>query len=370
MWTLTKNKNWKELTDSFSWVADMAGVQQDAVHHAEGDVAIHTQMVIDQLTQLSEYNQLNEQDREILWCAALLHDVEKRSTTIIESDGRISAPGHAKKGMYTARSILYRDVPTDFQMREQIVKLVRHHGLPIWLFEKPDPHKAVIDASLLVNLQWLTMLAKADMLGRICADQTDMLYRVDCFKELCMELECYDQPRSFKTDTARMNYFSKADSSPDYVPFEEPEYTVVLMSGLPGSGKDTFVKKHYADWPVISLDALREQMDVSHGDKTGSGHVIQAAKEKAKEHLRKKQSFVWNATNITRQMREQLIDLFFTYRARVRIEYIEVPYKVLMQQNKSREAMVPAVAVDRMIDKMEIPTLTEAHEVNFHIRPA
>lgn len=368
MWTLAKHKNWKDLAASFSWVADMSGVPQDSVHHAEGDVAIHTQMVIDQLGMLDEYKQLSEQDREILWTAALLHDVEKRSTTIIESDGSISAPGHAKKGMYTARSILYRDVPTDFHIREQIVKLVRYHGLPIWLFEKPDPHKAVIDASLQINLEWLTMLAKADMLGRICADQADMLYRVDCFRELCMELGCYGKPKLFQTDTARINYFAKADSSPDYVPFEEPDYMVVLMSGLPGSGKDTFVKKHYADWPVISLDTLREQMDVYHGDKTGSGHVIQAAKEKAKEYLRKKQPFIWNATNITRQMREQLIDLFFTYRARVRIEYIEVPYKVLTQQNKSREAMVPAAAVDRMIDKMEIPTLTEAHEVNYHVR--
>ena len=33
------------------------------------------------------------------------------------------------------------------------------------------------------------------------------------------------------------------------------------------------------------------------------------AKEEARTYLRKGQDFVWNATNITRQMRAQLIDL-------------------------------------------------------------
>jgi predicted kinase len=369
MWSISKNKNWEALSPSFDWVAEMSGVPQDAVHHAEGDVAVHTQMVLDELCKLPEYLALDEQTREVMCAAALLHDVEKRSTTIIGEDGRISSPGHAKKGALTARGILYREIPTDFLLREQIVKLVRYHGLPIWLFEKPIPTKAAVTASLEVNTELLTLLARADMLGRICADREDMLYRIDCFAEMCRELNCFGRAREFKTNTARFNYFYKEDSYLDYVPFEEPEFTVILMSALPGAGKDYFIQKNYADLPVISLDALREEMDVEHGDSTGSGHVIQAAKENARGYLRKKQSFVWNATNITKQMRSQLIDLFVTYRAKVRIEYLEVPYKMLLQQNKNRESAIPVVALERMIDKLEVPVLGEAHEVNFNIRP-
>ncbi|MCW3124350.1 MAG: hypothetical protein JWO03_8 [Bacteroidetes bacterium] len=368
MWTLAKNKQWESLNASFDWVSDMTGVPQDAVHHAEGDVAIHTQMVLSELMTLPEFHDLGEQEREVLWASALLHDVEKRSTTIVNPDGSISSPGHAKKGMYTARGILYRHIPAEFIIREQIAKLVRFHGLPIWIFEKPDSQKAAIMASLEVNTAWIAILAKADMLGRICADQDDMLYRVECFREFCADLNCFGQGRPFATDTARVTYFQKEDSPVDYVPFEEPEFTVVLMSGLPGAGKDSFIRKYYGDWPVVSLDDLREQMGVVHGDKTGSGHVIQAAKEQAKEYLRKKCPFVWNATNITRQMREQLISLFYTYKARVRIEYVEVPYRTLLQQNKNREAAIPVLAIERMIDKLEVPVLNEAHEVNYHIK--
>src|SRR5579872_5527244 len=155
MWTISKNKTWESLSSTFQWVADMGGVPQDPIHHAEGDVAIHTQMVINELCKLPEYLQLSPQEQELLWASALLHDVEKRSTTVTETDGRITSPGHAKKGMFTTRGILYREIPTDFFLREQIVKLVRYHGLPIWLFEKSNPHKSAASASQEVNTEWL-----------------------------------------------------------------------------------------------------------------------------------------------------------------------------------------------------------------------
>ncbi|MCZ5895912.1 poly(A) polymerase, partial [Escherichia coli] len=78
------------------------------------------------------------QQQEVLWAAALLHDVEKRSTTVQEN-GRIQSPGHARRGELTARQILWRDIPTPFVLREQIVALVRLHGLPLWLLERPEP---------------------------------------------------------------------------------------------------------------------------------------------------------------------------------------------------------------------------------------
>ena len=79
-------------------------------------------------------------------------------------------------------------------------------------------------------------------------------------------------------------------------------------------------------------------------------------------HELRETSFVWNATNITRCMREQLIDLFLTYKAKVRIVYIEVPYATLRSQNRDREHIVPGTALERMIDKLEVPTPDEAHE--------
>jgi predicted kinase len=87
-----------------------------------------------------------------------------------------------------------------------------------------------------------------------------------------------------------------------------------MLSGLPGAGKNTFVYTHYNDWQVIDLDDIRREHKIVPTDKSGNGKVIQIAKEQARVCLRQKKNFVWNATNITRSIRDQLIDLFTTYK--------------------------------------------------------
>lgn len=367
MWTISNNKSWEYLEERFDWVKVMKEIPQDSIHHAEGNVDVHTRMVLAALEEEAAWQSLSPQDKEILWAAALLHDVEKRSTTVTEADGRITSKGHARKGAQTARVVLYRDVPAPFAIREQIFGLVKHHSLPLWLLEKRDPLKTIITASLEVNTEWLALLAKADVLGRTAPDKEDLLYRIACFVEFCKEHGCWGTPRAFVSGHARLHYLQKENTYADYVPFDQPETKVVLMSGLPGAGKDTYVKKHFPDLPVISLDDIRQERKTAATDKTGNGQAIQAAKEKAKAYLRNKKSFVWNATNITRQMRSQLIDLFLTYKAEVQIIYVEVPYAKLHPQNKNREAAIPSPALEKLVRKMEVPALWEAQHVTYHV---
>lgn len=367
MWTLCKTRDWNELRQ-FAWVNAMHGVPQSPVHHAEGDVAIHTQMVLEQLLQLTDYQQLPPQDQEILWAAALLHDVEKRSTTFTDEHGHIVSPGHAKKGALTTRQILYREIDTPFQIREQIVALVRYHGLPLWCFEKPDPQRALLKASLEVNLQWLYLLAKADVLGRICNDQAVLLYKLELFKEYCIEQKVWHNPYPFANTSAKFHYFQEGGESPDYIPFENPAVEVILLSGIAGSGKDFFIRKNYPGWPVVSLDAMRRELKINHRDSKGNGQIIQACKEQARSYLRQGTSFVWNATNITAQMREQLIDLLRVYKPSFKIIYVEVPYKTLILQNRSRPYPIPESAIEKMIDKLEVPRLWEAHQIEWRVK--
>ncbi|HEY1056582.1 MAG TPA: AAA family ATPase [Emticicia sp.] len=369
MWQLSKNKNWEYLYDTFSWLRDMRGVPQDARHHAEGDVEVHTRMVVEELCQLPEFQQLDAQAQEILWASALMHDIEKRSTTVLEQDGSITSKGHAKKGEKTVRQILYREIPTPFATREAIAKLVRYHGLPLWIFEKENPEKALFAASLEVNTQWLMLLAKADVLGRTCADKAELLYKVELFKEFCIENDCWGKAKAFPSDLARFEYFNKETRSADYEPYQDKDsfFEVIVLSALPGSGKDTYIRKHLKDIPVISLDNIRRELKISPTDKENNGKVIQISKEQARTYLRKKQSFVWNATNLTRQRRHQLIDLMVTYGATVKLIYLEVPYWQLLNQNRNREHVVPANVMERMIEQLEIPQIDEAHEVVYEL---
>ncbi len=365
MWKIIELKNWENIRNSFSWIRDMEGIPQDKIYHAEGNVAVHTEMVMNALLQLSEFTALEEQDQEILFAAALLHDVEKRSTTVLESNGRISSRNHARKGEYTVRTILYKEIKTPFAIKEAVAKLVRYHGLPLWIFDKRDPIKALLKASTEVNLKHLAMLSKADVLGRICDDQKDLLERVELFSAFCVEQQCFETEKQFASDLGRYLYFKKDNLTPDYQPYEEDCFEVVILSALPGTGKDRLIHQQFQDWPIVSLDEIRRALKILPTDKKGNGRVIQEAKEKARMHLRAKESFVWNATNITRKLRGQLIDLFQTYGAKTRLIYLEVPYDVLRKQNKNRDYPIPEKILEKMIQKLEVPAKWEAPIVDY-----
>ena len=367
MWQIIENPSWENIRTSFDWIQDMEGVPQSPIYHAEGDVAIHTKMVLEALLALEEYQQLEGQSQAILFAAALLHDVEKRSTTVIEDDGQITSKGHAKRGALTARALLYRQHKTPFIIKEQISNLVRYHGLPFWIFEKPSPEKALFQASLQVNTHWLYILAKADMLGRICPDKENMLYKLELFRAFCEEHDCYGKVKSFTSDFGRYTYFRKDIASPNYLPYEEDCFEVLLLSALPGTGKDTFLRKQYPDLPVVSIDALRRKHKIAPTNKKGNGQMVQRAKEQAREYLRKRQSFAWNATNITRNMRTQMIDLFQTYGAKTTLVYLEVPYTQLLTQNRNRAYPIPRLVLEKMVSKIEIPSLSEAPKVLYNI---
>ena len=361
--------DWELMTNKFSWLADMQGVEQDALWHSEGDVYVHTQMVVEALVALDEYNILTEQQQHVLFASAIFHDIEKRSTTIREMvDGieRVRSPRHAKRGESTVRSMLYREWEVPFNIREQIAKLVRFHGFPLFILEREKPEKHIIGASLMVDTALLYLLAKADVLGRECVDKDEVLLNVELFKEACLEYECFGKARKFSSDYARFLYLSRDDIMLGYEPYDDLGFTVYVMSAIPASGKDYYIKNHL-DLPVLSLDNIRRKHKIKPTDKKGTGRVVQMAKEQAKVYMRQKESFVFNATNLTKDMRGRWISLFLDYRARVKIVYLEVPYKQLKKQNNNREYPVPLDVIDRLFDKLEMPSFDEGHEVEYEL---
>jgi predicted kinase len=366
MWKLHKTYNWKDLENQFDWVGDIQHVPQDPIYHAEGNVAIHTQMVLDKLQQLDDFKELDNQKQQILLAAALMHDIEKRSTTATEVDGRVTSAFHAKNGENTVREILYKDIETPFEIREQIAKLVRYHGKPLWLPLAKSPEKELLKIAFEVDTQLLTILATADVLGRIGAEIEEKLAAIELFKEYCLEFDCWGKSRIFENELAKYQYFT-SNSHLSYVPFDKGGFEVVLLSALPGSGKDYFISKNYADWPVISLDDLRRKYKASPTDQKMNGRIVQEAKETARKYLRAKQSFVWNATNLSGTNRKSLIDLFTDYGARVKIVYLEVPYNKLVEQNQNREYPIPQKVLDKMVSRWEVPQQWEAHTVDYII---
>lgn len=356
--------DWESL-QAFEWIRELRSCPQDPIHHAEGDVWIHTRMVLEALQAGPAFAEAGDGERGILWAAAALHDVAKPVTTRQEPGGRMTAHGHSAKGALRARRILW-ELGVPFREREAVCGLVLHHQVPFFLVERDDARRLCAHVSLSASWKLLTALAEADIRGRLCSDAERVLDNIALAAELSKELDCWDRPRPFPSGLARFEYFQTESRDIDYAAFDSTRFEVIVLCGLPGAGKDHWAALHAKGLPVVSLDALRDEFGVAAGDNQGA--IVQAARERARVFLRRREPFVWNATNVTRQMRAQVISLVVGYGARVRLVYVECGYQTLLDQNRGRVRVVPPEVLERLMGKWEVPTIEEAHAVEYHVR--
>lgn len=347
--------------------------QQSPKYHAEGDAYIHTMMVCDALKSLPEYQELSERQQHILYVAALLHDIGKIPTTVFVDDDW-HTPHHAPTGSRMARELLWKEYGLCgkkelIEIREAICLLIRYHSVPPIVMERDNPqiqlHRIAANGLLApdFSIKMLGLLCKADMLGRKCSDQQELLDKITLCEELAKEEGCFETCYPFPSPYTQRAYLAGRDVWKEQELYDDTWGEVILMSGLPGTGKDTWIKDHHPDLPVISLDDIRRANKIPATAEQGM--VANLAREQAKEYLRRHQPFVWNATNITTQMRESHVSLFETYHAHVRIIYLETDWQELLNRNRSREAVVPQAAIETMLRKLVLPEAYEAEKVEW-----
>ncbi len=353
--------------EAFPQLRLAATTPQDPVFHAEGDVWTHTAMVLRCLLDSADYAALARADQEVGFLAALLHDVAKCSTTVLdEATGRISQPGHSRKGAIDARIALWH-AGAPLAVREAICRLIAVHQVPFFALETSrkgtSPEFTVRQLSWQVDLHLLALLAEADMRGRVCPDPQRTLDAIELFRELAREENCYGQPRAFADAHTALSYFRGANVHPDYALHQEPGSRVVVMSGLPASGKDTWVATHHPRLPVVSFDDARAQLGLRHGK--NEGMVAHHAVEQAKALLRAHEPFVWNATHLSDQMRAKTLDLCLAYHAEVEVVYLEQPRAELLARNQRRDTSLSNKRLLEMLLRWEVPLPTEAHRVSY-----
>lgn len=360
--------DWRWLLDLIPELTVLASTPQDPIHHAEGDVWTHTKMVCETLVGSADYQEADQGGRFVLFYACLLHDISKPACTVVEADGRISSAGHSKRGEVDVRVMLWRaGVP--FDLRERICRIISVHQVPFYAISGNrsglSPEFLVRKLSWEVSLRDLATVAEADMRGRVCKDQDSVMVAIELFRELAREEGCLDGVRAFPDAATRMAYFrSEGGISPDYAFFTEPGSRVTVLSGLPASGKDSWVREQGGGRPVISFDDAREELGVKHGT-DAAGKAIHLATDRAKALLREKAPFIWNATHLSRQMRQKTLDLLYRYGAEVEIVYLEASEAEIFRRNTARDSSLPNAAITKMLRRWEVPLRSEAHVVRY-----
>lgn len=140
---------------------------QDEEWHPEGDVWIHTLMVVDQVPGvLRHVGETNAARARIVAWGALCHDLGKPATTAV-IEGRLRSRGHEAGGVAPTRALLERlRAPSD--MIDTVCQLVQDHLKPFQLHAERAhvSDGALRRLALRVDIRLLAMVARADFLGR------------------------------------------------------------------------------------------------------------------------------------------------------------------------------------------------------------
>ena len=146
----------------------LVGCQQEPEWHPEGDVWVHTLMVVDQARALID--DLPRSGRVAVMLGALCHDLGKPPTTAI-LDGRIRSHGHEEAGVAPANALLDRlnvNAIDGMDVRRVVVGIVSHHLKPGAWHKTRDVvgDGAFRRLAQRVDLELLARVAKADCRGR------------------------------------------------------------------------------------------------------------------------------------------------------------------------------------------------------------
>lgn len=349
------------------YIDGMKNTPQNPEYHAEGDVLTHTKMVCSALLSLSEYKECSSYEREILLISAILHDIGKIRTTKVV-DGKISSPHHTAYGANMARELLWRDFSLSGSneardLRESICSLVRYHSFPPYAINANDPERKMLRIASIgikhsgFDIEKLCLLERADALGRISLNDSDYLERIELCRTLAEDIGCLNRAYPFADEFSARAYFRGKSIWRDSRVYDDSWGQVILLSGLPATGKDTFIEKNYPNLPRVCLDDIRTQLKITPED--NQGEVVRVAHEQARELLRKKQPFVWNATSILPILRSKQIDLFEQYGASVKTVFLETGWDEGLRRNSERSRQVPERVIVSMLSRLTPP---EPHE--------
>ena len=126
---------------------------------------------------------------------------------------------------------------------------------------------------------------------------------------------------------------------------------LIVLGGLPASGKSTYAKEKLKseETIVLSSDELRKELLGNESDQTNNEIVFRTLYARAKEYLQNGKNVVIDATNINIKARRGLLSNF----AKMPIERIAIvfatPFEICIERDKSRKRTVGEEVIKKFL---------------------
>ena len=137
-----------------------------------------------------------------------------------------------------------------------------------------------------------------------------------------------------------------------------PEQRVVVLVGLPASGKSTWVAEQGG--VAISSDELRRWLRDDATDQTIHGLVFRLMRDFVRMRITLGAPVTYvDATNLTRKQRRPFIKIAEHMGCVCEAVFFDVPVEECLRRNELRDRKVPAEAIRAMAGRLQVPTESE-----------
>ena len=131
--------------------------------------------------------------------------------------------------------------------------------------------------------------------------------------------------------------------------------TLIILCGIPGSGKSTYAKNYIeqnCNTVHLSSDAIRKELYGDEDIQGNPGEVFALMQKRAVETLNNGHNVLYDATNITRKDRSGIIGVCPQF-AKIECHIIWAPIEECIERDAKRERTVGKEVIDKMLKRFQ-----------------